>query len=92
MASAQTNSLEDDFEILPEGSDMSSSFTEKDGVEAQEKSYNQPYQANNQPYQGNNPPYQGNNPPYQSERVMGKQKLIEMELAQNSGKEKLDGT
>jgi hypothetical protein len=77
MASAQTDSLEDDFEILPEGSDMSSSVTEKDQVEAQEKSYN--------------PPYQANNPPYQSERVMRKQKLIEMELAQNDGKEKLDG-
>ena len=37
MATTQTDSMEDDFEILSESSHMTSSITEKDQFETQEK-------------------------------------------------------
>ena len=40
MATAPTDSMEDDFEILSERSDITTSITEKDKIEPLEKSHN----------------------------------------------------
>ena len=45
MASTQTDSVDDDIEILSEGTDMTASVTEKDQIESAEKSYNQEYES-----------------------------------------------
>ena len=45
MASTQTDSLDDDIEILSKGTDMTASVTEKDQIESAEKSYNPEYES-----------------------------------------------